>query len=488
MSLRQGVLWSFLQGTGGRVLQFATGIVMARLLVPEDFGLIATVQVFTGIAGLISGGGIMQALVRQKSCTTADLNTGFSVQLLFATALFLLFYLLVAPLASDWLADPRYLALIQVSALGFFVRPFWNSASTRLQRDMRFRVLAINSLWSLVVGSAVSITLALAGFGVWSLVLGGLAGSTTNSLLNGIAARWMPWPAMNLDSLRGFYRAGSGFAFINILYHFSDKGITLAISKMMGPAPVGIFNKGQSLAVMPTDLASASLNKPLFRAMAKERDNRQAIHYLFTRAVVFMAALTWPVLALLAWYSEVLIVFLYGEHWRAAGPVLQIIALASLFRAFGQPSSTLLTSGSGMRAFIWILSAGALLLIGTTIYLAEYGLYVVAAGIASIQATQFLILLGKAVRHHAIPLAPVLSGIVAPLLGLVGMLAMLSLLGLPASPLYLAGWIGILAQLCAASLTYAAILWCTPRSLARSELQRLLPLLGIKPRQGPGDS
>jgi O-antigen/teichoic acid export membrane protein len=477
MSLRKGVLWSFLQGTGARALQFATGIVMARLLVPEDFGLIATVQVFAGVAGLISGGGIMQALVRQKTCTPTDLNTGFSVQFLFATALFLVFYLLVAPLAAHWLADSRYLDLIRISALGFFVRPFWNTASTSLQREMRFRVLAINSLWGVVVGSAVSISLALSGFGVWSLVFGGLAGSIVNSLLNGLAARWWPRPTMNLDSVRGFYRAGSGFAFIHIVHHFADKGVTLAMSKMMGPAPLGIFNKGQSLAVMPVDLANAAMNKPLFRAMARESEDRAAIHYLFTRAVVFMAALTWPALGLLTWYGESLIVLLYGEHWRAAGQVLQIIAVASLFHVFGQPSTTLLTAGSNMRSYIRILGLGALLLIGTTIYLAEHGLYAVATGIAIIQIGQHLALLIQAGRKHGIPLGPVCIGILAPLLGVTGMIGMLALLGAPSSPLFLPGWTGILAQLLAASITYALFLLLTPRSLARSELQRLLPLL-----------
>ena len=474
MSLRQGVLWSFLQGSGGRVLQFATGIVMARLLVPEDFGLIATVQVFTGIAGLISGGGIMQALVRQKTCTPTDINTGFSVQLLIALLLFLCFYLLVAPLIAHWLADPRYLALIQVSALGFFVRPFWNSASTQLQRDMRFRVLAINSLWSLVVGSTVSIAMALAGYGVWSLVFGGLAGSTTNSLLNSLAARWRPRVALNAASLRGFYRAGRGVAFVNIVHHFSEKGVTLAISKLMGPAPVGIFNKGQSLAQMPTELAASALNKPLFRAMAREREHQGNLHHLFTRAVVFMAVATWPALALLAWFGEYLIVFLYGEHWRAAGLVLQIIAIGSLFRAFGQPSITLLSSGDGLAAYIRILSLGALLLIGSAIYLADQGLYAVATGIAVVQAAQFLLLLGQAVRMHAIPLAPLLKGLLAPLLALTALFGTLFLLGVPASPLYLAGWPGMLAQLLLAGVAYVSVLLLAPYSLARNEARRLL--------------
>jgi teichuronic acid exporter len=398
--------------------------------------------------------------------------------------LYLLYYFAVAPLTTHWLADPRYLDLIRVSALGFFVRPFWNSASTSLQRDMRFRVLAINSLWSLVMASAVSISLALAGFGVWSLIFGGLAGSTTNSLLNSIAARWRPRPAMNLASVRGFYRAGSGFAFIDIVHHVSSKGIILAISKMMGPAPLGLFNKGQGLADVPATLAGSTLKRPLFRAMAKEIGNHGSIHYLFTRAVVFMAALTWPALALLAWYGEALIVFLYGEHWRAAGPVLQIIAIASLFRAFGQPSSILLTSGAGIATYIRILSLGAMLSIGTAIYLTEHGLYVVATGIAVIRAGQHLVVLASVIRQHAIPLKPVLTGIAAPLLALAGLVATLVLFGSAASPLYLAGWPGILGQLLLATLVYTAILLFTPHSLARRELQRLLPLLGIRPHQG----
>ena len=474
MSLRLGVLWSALQGVGGRALQFITGIVMARLLVPEDFGLIVTVQVFTGIAGLVAGGGIMQALVRQQDCCDTDLHTGFTVQLLIAALLYLLFFFAVAPLAAEWLDDPRYLPLIRVSALGFFVRPFWNSASTRLQRDMRFKILAIDSLWSIVVGSTVSITMALTGYGVWSLVFGGLAGSVTNSLLNSFAARWWPRFALSTKSIRGFYRAGSSFAFINIVHHVSNKGVALAISKIMGPAPLGIFNKGQSLAIMPNDLAGASLHKPLFRAMAREREDQAALNHLFTKAIVFMACLTWPALALLAWYSESLIVFLYGENWRAAGPVLQIFAISAFFGAISRPSEILLTTGSGLQTYIWVLTLGALATVSTAVFLSSHSIVAVSIGIAIVQILRIVAAFTITIRHHAISMKPIMAGLVTPTLALIGLLIILSMLGSEVSPMYISGWKGNTTQVLLGIFGYMIVILSMPNSLAHREIKQLI--------------
>ena len=187
-----------------------------------------------------------------------------------------------------------------------------------------------------------------------------------------------------------------------------------------------------------------------------------------------MAVMTWPVLTLFAWYSEPLIVLLYGEQWRAAGQVLQIIAIASLFRTFEQPSRILLTSGAGLRAYILILGLGTLVLIGATIYLVEHGLYAVAMGIAAIQVWLFLVLLIQAMRLHQIPARAILAGIAAPLFALMGMFGTLILLGTPTGALYMTGWIGILGQILAACITYAVILVLFPHSLAREELLRLL--------------
>ncbi|MCK6408755.1 MAG: oligosaccharide flippase family protein, partial [Thauera sp.] len=158
------------------MLQFAFGIALARLLVPEDFGFIVTIQIFTGFVGLISGGGMGQALVQSKEAAERDFDVVFTAQLLIGAVIFAGFYV-SAPWLAEVFGNPLYIDLIRVSAVSFLLRPFVNTRASALHRDMRFKE---RSLIGLVVGiltGVASIGLAMVGAGPWSLILSGILGS-----------------------------------------------------------------------------------------------------------------------------------------------------------------------------------------------------------------------------------------------------------------------------------------------------------------------
>jgi O-antigen/teichoic acid export membrane protein len=154
--------------TGRQILQFAFGIALARLLVPADFGMIATIQVFTGFVAMMATGGMGQSLIRAKEASTEDFSAVFTLQLGLGVLIYAAFFL-SAPLIARYFENPLYADLLRVSALIFILRPFTLIRVSWLTREMAFKKSALVDLTASMLTWVSSVAMALVGMGVWSL-------------------------------------------------------------------------------------------------------------------------------------------------------------------------------------------------------------------------------------------------------------------------------------------------------------------------------
>lgn len=346
-SIRQGVAWLFVGNTGKQVLGFLFGIVLARLLVPEDFGMLITIQVFTGLAGFIAGGGMGQALIRAKTATQQDYDIVFTLQMIIGCVIYAAFFL-TAPLFARWYDNPLYADLLRVSALSFIFRPFVNLPGNMLHREMRFKPQAVVGLVTLVASSTLSIGLAWLGYGVWGLIWGGIAGSLINALLLIPIAGWRPRLSMAFGRGAEIARYGLLFSVNDIVFYLRSQLSAFMLSRTLGPASVGLFNKGESLARMPHAFITGSVYPVLFRALGAEQDNLDKSRYLFFRSITLVSVYATPFYVALPWLAEPLIRGIYGPRWvEAAGP-LAILALAWPFWLMSS------LSGNVLKARNWL--------------------------------------------------------------------------------------------------------------------------------------
>ncbi len=355
-SIRKGVKWLVVGNLGTRILDFAFGVALARLLVPADFGMIVTIQAFTGFVGMITTGGMGQALIRAKEVSGRDFNTVFTMQLSIGVLVYLGFFLAAQPFA-DFFGDPLYADLLRVSALSYFLRPFDYMYSSWLNREMAFHVRTRINLITRVITGVTSVLMALAHWGVWSLVLSGLlAGSIKNMLL----ARATPLRLrLSLDRalIRRHAGYGSRVVLVDLLGHFTREGVKVMFSKLAGPAFLGLFNKADSLHRLPYWSFGQPLAQPLFRAMAQVQDDLDQTRYLYYRAVTLLMVYVVPFFVVLGWVAQAFIDFVYGPKWSAAGPPLAIMALAGPFYVVMRPCTavTLAQNRLGIQAMIQIL-------------------------------------------------------------------------------------------------------------------------------------
>jgi O-antigen/teichoic acid export membrane protein len=325
--MRRGAAWVFAGKSGDQIVTFAFGIVLARLLSPEIFGTLLTIQVFTGLAGFVAGGGMGQALVRAKSVTKLDYDVVFTLQLIIGCLIYALFFL-SAPLFARWYQTPIYADLLRLAALTFIFRPLINVPMNILYRGMRFKERTTTGLITLIVSSAVSTSLAYYGHGVWSLIWGGIIGALAQSVLLMHASRWRPRLSFNFWHGAEMARYGILVSANDILDYARSQINIFIISRSLGPTSVGLYNKGENLAGMPFRFVAGSVYQILFRAMAAEQGNLDKCRYMYFRSIALVAVYATPFYVALIWLAEPLVRGVYGDKWVAAAGPLFILVFA----------------------------------------------------------------------------------------------------------------------------------------------------------------
>ncbi len=335
--IRGGVRWVVAGKLVVDSLQFALSIALARLLMPSDFGLLVTVQIFTGVAGFVAGGGMGQALVQSPTIESRDTHVVFTAQLLVCCAIYVVLFA-TSPAFAVWFSEPLYEDLMRVSALTFLIRPFANVPNSLLHREMRYKAKAFINFGVLATTGVTSISLALLGFGVWSLVLGGIAGGLMNVILATISSGWRPRLALDLAVLKKYANYGVKVSMNDIVEYLRRQSGNFTVSRFIGTEAVGLFNKAVALNDKPRGVLSGSAYGVVFRALSKIQENRDQSKYIYLRTLTLVSTYALPFYVGLWWVAESFIVNVYGHHWAGAAPILKILVFTALLEIINNQS------------------------------------------------------------------------------------------------------------------------------------------------------
>ena len=384
-SIRSGTKWVFMGGIGMQALSFIFGVILARLLAPADFGALVTIQIFTGLVGYISGGGMGQALVQSRQASNEDFQMVFTLQLMIGIVVYAAFYAL-SPFIAVWFDNPLYTSLLKLSALSFLLRPFVNVPNSKLFREMRFKENTFIQLFTLLISSCTSIILAWQGYGVWSLVWGGLVGSVTGAFLVIPVSGWKP--GLRLDFARARELANYGFKVSanDLVIYLRGQTSNFILSHQAGVSAVGIFNKADSLSQMPNSTISGAVYHPIFRALSQEQGNLDKSRYLYFRALTLVSVYALPFYVGLWWLAQPFILVIYGAKWQATATPLSILALGGLFFAIENQSGAVAAAQNKLGIELRIqLMSWALMALAIHFGL-HFGLTGVAWGILAVSA------------------------------------------------------------------------------------------------------
>lgn len=352
-NLRQSVSWLFLGNTSSQVITFAFGVVLARLLAPDVFGTLVTIQIFTGLAGFVSGGGMGQALVRSKEINQKDIDVVFTLQLGIGCLIYVLFFAISTPF-SRWYETPLYSDLLRISALTFITRPFVNVPSSLLYRRAQFKHLTFIRAITLMSSGSVSISLALSGHGIWSLILGGVVGSVVNAIVLIGSSKWRPKLNFEISHATEMARYGFMVSLNDIIVYFRQQTTSFVLGRTVGMSSVGLLNKAQNLSQMPHQFITGSVYQALFRSLASIQDDPQRGRSMFMSSIRLVCVYALPFYVMLLWLAPSLIETVYGPRWSEAAAPLAILSLSAPFMIIENLSGAVLAAHNWLHRELYV--------------------------------------------------------------------------------------------------------------------------------------
>lgn len=326
---KKGIFWNTFSNITNQGAQFAIGIVLARLLSPEDYGVIALPTIFLAIAQCFIDSGFSSALVRKEKLTEDDLTTAFYFNIgvgIFFYALLFLF----SPIIADFYNTPVLSDVLKVIALGLLFGPLQSVHFALFSRKLDFRTPALISVSTKFTTGAVGIGLAFLGFGVWALVFQSIAGSLLTLAIVWMKSDWRPkgkWSKASFTYLWGYGSKLLASSIINIVY---ENILPVFVGKVHSPRDLGILNRGTGYATLPHNQLCGIIGPLMFPIFSRvQNDKEQLDNYFrkFLRLVIFVQA---PINLLLVALAKPLVVFFITDKWIDCVFILQMVAIAAV--------------------------------------------------------------------------------------------------------------------------------------------------------------
>src|SRR5690348_10904103 len=323
-------LWSALEITARYGVQFAVMVVLARLLTPADFGLIAMLLVFTAVAALLVDSGFGTALVQRQDTSDDDETTVFLSGLIVSAAVGAALWA-AAPAIALFYSQPR---LVPLTRLLLFVLPLSALAAVPdalLTQRLDFRSRANAEIYASLSSGAVAIVLAWRGFGVWSLAWQSILSIGVRAALLWLFSRWRPRGAFRWTSFLSLFQFGGYMLMANLLNTFSIRLQSLLIGRMFDSRALGYYTLAQNTQMAPAQFMSGILNRvglPVFSTVARQPEKLLGALRLSLRVAIFVFV---PCMVGIAVVAKPLIAMLYGVRWIPAAPLLTVLAISATF-------------------------------------------------------------------------------------------------------------------------------------------------------------
>ncbi len=331
MNLRSSLIWSYATQYGMTAIQFASSIILARLLLPEEIGIFSVAISFVAFGHMLRDFGIGEYLIQEKNLTDEKIRTGFTLALLLSWSLALLLYLLSKPIA-DFYNQPGLLDIFPLIVFNFLIIPFGSITIALLRKEMRFDLIARINLTSSLVQPVVSITLAYLGFSYMSLAWATVAGTFTSVMMTLLYRNTKPTFSLSLSNWKDFFHYGSHNTITNLASTVTSSAPDLIIGKLLNMHLVGIFNRGQGLLQNIRNIALGGIKPILLPHFSKKLSHGDdALSQSLKDITNYFLFIFWPLLLFISSYSREIILFLFGENWIEASPVLSYLCFGAIF-------------------------------------------------------------------------------------------------------------------------------------------------------------
>ena len=333
MSLKQqtisGVLWTFSQQFGVQLINFAAQIILARVLLPSEFGLIAMLSVFISVGNSLMDSGLTASLIRTPDVDQRDYSTVFFINMIGSVVIyFILFF--CAPLISSFYHQDILTSVIRVYTLTFIIQAFMAVQTTRLTKNMNFKVQMTMQIPSVLIGGCVGVAMAYMHYGVWSLVWMNLTNSFLFAIQHWFRSGWYPDLLIDWNRLKYHFKFGYKLTISGILNSVFTNIYNLTIGKYFSASQLGYYNRADTLQNFPVQNISTALTKVTYPMFASIQHDKIKLKHVYKKLMQQVILWVTPLMIFLAIVAEPLFRFVLTEKWLPSVPYFQILCISGM--------------------------------------------------------------------------------------------------------------------------------------------------------------
>jgi PST family polysaccharide transporter len=372
-NLRSDLYRNTLLRIPAQIIFFITSIIIARILDPKDFGIVGISMIIIGYIDLLTNFGFTQAIVHKKIRDLNVLNSIFTFNFVISIFLSVLLFVFAENIACFFNADESMHA-IQVLSVMFIVTAFHIVPIANLLRDMRFRELVVAELIKRLSSAFFTLTLALTGFGYWSLVLGHLITGVIIAVWLCVKARWLPSIIYIHNRMKTLFDFGLWNLLNAQLTFYADNIDKVLMAKFHGLLLLGFYDKSQSVARFPISSLMMNINAVMFSSFSKDQDEKSRVEKNFLKSLTLVSVIGFPVYTGLMIVAPYFVYGLLGAKWSPMISSFQIILGGCLLRTIYGLSSELNIGIGNYRRNVLRLFVSAVILTAACFFLLKYGL------------------------------------------------------------------------------------------------------------------
>ena len=315
----RGMMWNFIERFSTQGIQFVLTIVIARILSPDDYGLVAMLSIFMAIAQTLVDSGFGNALIQKKNRTEVDYSTTFYFNITVSILIYLLLFI-SAPWIADFYNQPKLTMIARVYGILIVLNSLASVQMTRLMIVLDFRKLAFASLLSVSVGGSIGIFMAYQGYGVWALVSQALFGSL--AWVGGLwfLACWIPKWRFSITSFRALFSFGSKILFSSLLHTLYTNMYSLVVGKFFNASTLGYFNRAYTLGLFPAQNFSNIVQKVIYPIQCSYQDDNEKFDQIFISYLRISGFVLFPLMMGFAVLANPVITLLLTEKWLPIVP------------------------------------------------------------------------------------------------------------------------------------------------------------------------
>lgn len=350
-----GMVWTALQKYSKMGIQFVSGIILARLLTPFDYGCIGMLAIFMVLADSFIDGGFGSALIQKKKPTQTDYSTIFFWNIAVSIVMYVLLFI-SAPAIARFYNIPILCDVLRVQAVILFIHALNIIQRNQLKKKLNFKLLSIVSVGTAIISLTITIIMAYQGFGVWALVAQNLISGIIPSLVFWFYVKWRPTWTFSWKSFKELFSFGFYMFLTHLLNNFGQKVQGLLIGKYYNPVTMGYYSKADGTEKLASNSISGIMTQVTYPLYAEVQDDKTALSNMIKRLTMTLAYITFPLMFILLLCAKPIFLLLYSDRWLQSVPYFQVLCFAGLSGCLQAVNYQAISAiGKSKTMFMWTL-------------------------------------------------------------------------------------------------------------------------------------